>query len=489
MKRKYSRAEFIKLTGLAGAAVLIGACNSQSPTDADDPEKKVEEPDPEKVIEPSTEKHQLTVYRKGDKEYDQFRQGFNKRIDKFPAMIVLCKSTEDVVAAVMLAKENSLPVAIKSGGHCFEGFSCNNGGLVINLSKLNKIEWLDDNRIKVGPGCTLSELYDELLPKKKILPAGSCGSVGIGGLTLGGGYGFFSREHGLTCDSLQELTLVDGNGKIHLSSADNDLLWASRGGGNGNFGVVTSMTFKLQSAPGTFTSHRFKAFNLTSERAFSLLEKWFSLTPLLPLTSFSAFVLNGKTLTLLITNYGEHTDKLEEAIKAITESVDQAKTGKPVRLSAALKNYYGISHPLYFKNASAGLYNGFDEVRDVLPEVLSKVVSTPGMIYQVNTLGGLINDVRFQQGSAFAHRDCAYLSELQCYWETPKHGEKLIAAFEQVQTLFSEAGITRQYRNYPDLNFKKWNDSYFGANLSRLKKMKAKYDPDDLFRFEQSLKA
>jgi FAD/FMN-containing dehydrogenase len=141
------------------------------------------------------------------------------------------------------------------------------GGLVINLSKMNSMEFLENNNIKVGPGCTLFNLYDQILPKKRLLPAGSCGTVGIGGLTMGGGYGLFSRKFGLTCDHLLEATFVDGNGKIHSTKDDPELLWALRGGGAGNFGVVTEMVFRTQEAPSVMRSHHFKARKLDALRA------------------------------------------------------------------------------------------------------------------------------------------------------------------------------------------------------------------------------
>src|SRR5690606_14140152 len=101
------------------------------------------------------------------------------------------------------------------------------------------------------PACLLQEIYASFLPKNRIIPAGSCGTVGIAGLALGGGYGFFSRKYGLTCDHLTRIKLVDGNGKIQDSDGNPKLLWACRGGGNGNFGVVTEMEFKTHPAPST----------------------------------------------------------------------------------------------------------------------------------------------------------------------------------------------------------------------------------------------
>ena len=109
----------------------------------------------------------VTYYKKSDAPYDLLRKGFNKRIEKFPQIIALCSTKEGVAQAVKYAVANKLPIAIKSGGHCMEGFSSNNGGMVINLSLLNKVEWVEDFVVKVGPGCTLANLYNNIVPKQK----------------------------------------------------------------------------------------------------------------------------------------------------------------------------------------------------------------------------------------------------------------------------------------------------------------------------------
>ncbi len=153
-----------------------------------------------------------------------------------------------------------------------------------------------------------------------------------------------------------------------------------------------------------------------------------------------------------------------------------------------MKVFYGALQPLYFKNGSAGFYKSYDDVKDCIEEVFQKVTITPGMIYQVNTLGGKINDVDFSKRSSFAHRDKNYLSELQTYWKVPSKTNQMIRAFEEVQQIFYANGIKDQYRNYPDINFKNWEGAYFGENYQRLQKIKDKYDPRNHFRYEQSIK-
>lgn len=143
---------------------------------------------------------------------------------------------------------------------------------------------------------------------------------------------------------------------------------------------------------------------------------------------------------------------------------------------------------MYFKNASAGLYKNFDEINAFVDKALDVVVSTPGMIYQVNTLGGNIQNTEFEKQSSFPHRLYSYFSELQAYWETPSQQKRLLERFELVQRVFTSNGIKAQYRNYPDINFSNWPELYYGSNYKRLQAIKQRYDPDNLFRYEQSIK-
>ena len=489
--KKIERKKFIQLSLMSGAAIYLNSCGVNS-------EKKIEKTNLEKVSVKTDTITQYPIqqvasptfklYKKDDAEYEILRKGFNKRIQQFPAAISICNTTEEVAQAVHYAIENKLPISIKSGGHSFEGFSCNNGGLVINLSEMNKVAWDDEETISVGPGCKLSKLYDATLPKNKVLPAGSCGGVGIGGLALGGGYGFFSRKYGLTCDNLIELTMVDGKGNIVTTANEKELLWACKGGGNGNFGVITNMKFKVKAAPDFFQSYRFKIKNVTVERAQEVMEKWFSITANLPLTCFSAFVLNGKSVYILLTNYEDKVDGLSTTIAELSAIVDTTTTGTRTPLAKALKVFYGRPNPLNFKNASAGFYKNFEDIRNCIPAVLEKVTHTPGMIYQINTLGGMVNDKNLESQSSYGHRDQNYLSELQTYWEIDSREDKLLKSFEEVQQLFYENGIRSQYRNYPDIHFKNYETAYYGENYGRLQKVKLKFDPDNIFAYAQGIK-
>jgi len=474
MQNNMKRKEFLKLTLFANLGLMVTPVDGFSGYFA-------------KYSSPHSNDN-VTYFKKGDADYEILRKGFNKRIEKFPLIIALCKNATGVTEAINYARQNNLPVAVKSGGHCMEGFSCNDGGMVINLSALNTIEWIDKNNVKLGPGCTLSNIYDAILPKGKILPGGSCAGVGIGGLTLGGGYGLLGRKLGLTCDSLQEITMVDGSGNVRSSINDPELLWACRGGGNGNFGVITEMKFRLSKAPASLQSYRFKCYKADAAKTKTVLQKWFEVTASLPTDCFSAFVLNGKTIYILLTNAGKYNTEVQKVVDVLSALSEKTTKTTPQKITTALKVFYGRREPLYFKNASAGLYKSFADVEKCIDRVIDTVLATPGMIYQVNTLGGNIQNAAFEQASSFPHRAFTYFSELQTYWDMPKQEAKLLEKFQQVQTMFIENGIKAQYRNYPDVNFANWAEDYYGANYSRLQQVKKKYDPNNLIRSEQSIR-
>lgn len=490
-QKNFTKREFLKIAGMGSLGLVFWQCYDSKKEDEKELWTETDRDSTFDSIPKSqlefTEKDVIFITR-NDEKYDALRKGFNKRFDKFPKTIALCLTNLGVQAAVLKAKSDKLKISVKSGGHSFEAFSCGTDSMLINLSQMNKIQWLENDNVMLQPACLLQEIYAEFLPKKRIIPAGSCGTVGVGGLALGGGYGFFSRKYGLTCDNLTRIKMVDGNGNLIDSNDDPELLWACRGGGNGNFCVVTEMYFKTHTAPNSFSSYRLKFRNLNQERFMQLIKAWFNFSGNLPQEAFSAFVLNGKTLTVLVTNFTNHNAAFESSFDELKSLSDEYKPTYNQPLANALKRYYGRKDPLYFKNASAGMYNGIAEIESILPQVFDKVIANLGMIYQINTLGGNINNPEFEKNSAYPHRSFPYLSELQSYWDNASAEKKFISAFEEIQQIFHSHGITAQYRNYPDINFPNWETAYYGKNYKKLQEIKSKFDPEDLFSFEQSVK-
>ena len=479
---QYNRRDFAKLIMLGGIGYTLFSCVD----DTKKGKKTTTETTPE-VTKPKLLPEDIKLYQKADAEYQELRVRFNKRFQQSPTYIAQCFTTQGVSDAIKFAAMNDLKVVVKSGGHSFEGFSSTDNGLVVDVSAMKKMNWHSDHSLTVGAGCVLKELYDEMLPKQRIVPSGSCATVGIAGLTLGGGYGFFSRKYGLTCDSLQEITLVDGNGNILHESGKSAILKACKGGGNGNFGVVTELTFRTYQAPTFFQAFRCKSYKLTTERAKKLLETWFTYTKKLPVTAFSAFVLNGKTLTILITNYVDENTEVMNMYNALEAISDKSTIGSKRPLARALTSFYGVQHPIYFKNACAGLYKDFGTIEGCLDAVLSKVISSKGLIYQINTLGGNINSAAAEKRSVFPHRSFPYLSELQSYWDKSSQEANRLATFQEVQQLFYDHGIKAHYRNYPDINFKEFETAYYGRYLPEIKKIKQQLDPDDRIQHPQSI--
>lgn len=482
----YNRRDFAKLVVLGGIGYTVLSCMDDKKQEKGTTSEKEKEAEVVLTM-PELLPENIKLYQKADAEYQDLAVRFNKRIQQAPTYIAQCFSTQGVVDAMQFANFKDLKVVVKSGGHSFEGFSSTNDGLVVDVAAMKKMQWNPDHSLTVETGCILKELYNEMLPKQRILPSGSCATVGIAGLTLGGGYGFFSRKYGLTCDSLEAITLVDGKGNIHHESGTSAILKACKGGGNGNFGIVTKMKFRTYQAPKFFQAYRCKAYKLTTDRAKNLLETWFTYTQKLPKTAFAAFVLNGKTLTVLITNYADDTKGVMEMYNALKEISDKATIGSKRPLAKALKTFYGVQHPLYFKNACAGLYKDFAEIEGCIDDIISKVISTRGLIYQVNTLGGNINSASSEKRSVFPHRSYPYVSELQSYWDKPSQEASRLEAFKIVQDRFYKHGIRAHYRNYPDINFKDFETSYYGKYLPELKQIKQQLDPDNRIQHPQSI--
>lgn len=424
-----------------------------------------------------------------DSLYGKFSLPYNKRIKTKPSLIAVCSSEKGVQQAITEAKRNHLPVAIKSGGHSFEGFSLNENGMVIELSLMTSMNLAADKIFTAMPGCKLAQVYDYLLPQKRIIPVGSCGGVGISGLTLGGGYGLFSRKWGLTCDSLTGLRMVDGTGRIHDTNDDEELLWACRGGGNGHFGVVTELRFRTQQSPDNLLRYRIKFKNLKPRDASMLCEKWFARTRMLPNDAFSAFVLNSNNLTILITWFEDDSSAAVEKIAlALGEGSHSMTPRESHAIAVAVKKYYGRSDPLHFKNSSAGFYRDFDDLKDGIQDIFTDIAKANDVIFQINTLGGAIADKSKADTAAYPHRMLPYLGELQSYWTEEGQATKYLTLFNAILGKLSALGINRHYGNYPCLEFMDWRAAYYGKpNYRRLQKIKSYYDPESLLQHAQSI--
>lgn len=281
--------------------------------------------------------------------------------------------------------------------------------------------------------------------------------------------------------------MVGADGEIYNTDDHPELLWACKGGGNGNFGIITSFKFRHYAMPPFFSAYTLKYSHLTVEKFSALLDIWFDVTSNFPNEAFSAFVLNGNFLTILITIFRD-IPEFESSFSPLIKQADRYSRSLKKDLPQSMKRYYGRKGPIYFKNASGGLYNGKEDIQTCKRAIFKKVVSTPGIVYQINTLGGNIANEDFASTSCYPHRNRSYLSELQSYWRKESQEDSMTAAFEDIQKLLKDAGINAHYRNYPDIKFTEWEKSYYGQHYARLQTIKRKYDPDDLFYYPQSIR-
>lgn len=427
-----------------------------------------------------------------DAEYSKRRQIFNKRIGLMPRLIAVCLSDKGVQTALQYAAANQLPVAVKSGGHCFEGFSLNNNGLLVDLSLLKNLKYsAADKSFLAQPGAKLGDVYAYLAQFKRLIPVGSCAGVGVAGLTLGGGYGFFSRALGLTCDSLTRVKMVDGQGKL-LDSKDNaELLWACKGGNNGSLGIVTELQFKTHPTPASFTNYRFKYRSLSASKVSQLAERWFGLMPNLPTTCYSSWVLGPTQLTILITDIAERSSPpLQAILRQLGKDATTVQGAQKDEFLRGVQRFRGGTEPMYFKNVSSGYYKGYADIKGLLPSLFAQMqaASLKQNLLQINTLGGAIRDGFSAASAAYPHRNYLYLGEFQVYYDRSSDTPKAESLVNQVQQRFTQAGIQAHYANYPDIGLKNWAQAYYADSYPRLQALKRKLDPNNRIQHPQSVR-
>jgi FAD/FMN-containing dehydrogenase len=463
----------------------------------------------------------------GAPDYHLYSQLWNARYeDVLPAAIVMAADEADVAAAIVLARGEGLDFVLRSGGHSFAGFSTT-PGIVIDVRGLTTVA-VDTAAAtaRVGPGMTNLPLYEALWPYRMAVPAGTCPTVGIAGLALGGGFGRLSPIHGLTSDNLLGLRLIDAEGKVAVvdEKQNPDLLWASRGGGGGNFGAVTELTFRLQPVDMPFTN---VDYTFAWPAALKVLRAWQQWTADRPpqghgyLQLITGAPADGATISVELTFAGD-----PEQAKALARDFIAATGNDPIRtrelsgsfvsterdwLCAGLRpeecGYAGVTPggtiPRYALSGKSDFVRSPwpDEGLGLLIEALGRrqadrVLTPPDFQPGVHdgkvlmeVCGGAIDRIG-PADTAFAHRGMLYLSQYQARW-LPGAAPSVVAAnVDWVRAMFASVAPYRSgasYVNYADRDLADWPEAYYGANLDRLRRIKAKVDPDYVFRFPQSI--
>ncbi|MFC1414135.1 FAD-binding oxidoreductase [Streptacidiphilus sp. N1-12] len=436
----------------------------------------------------------------GDPGYGVARVGFNELNDgQFPAAVARCTSVADVQACLDAARGHGVPIAARSGGHSYLGYSVPNGGLVMDLRPLARIQTQSDGAVRVGAGARLIEVYAALARAGRLMPAGSCPTVGVSGLALGGGIGVLARKYGLTCDRLVSAEVVTADSRVVTASAcsEPDLYWALRGGGGGNFGVVTGFTFSTEAVPDlTVFSLAFPAGS-----AASVTGAWQDWVAGAPPDLWSNCVVSGGTPPTcqvggcLVGTAKELNPLLDRLVAAAgTRPVSRSAQGKSYL--DAMKYMAGCANDTiaqcHLKSEGGRLpREAFVAVSRMLPAALDPqamvrlMTGRDGIDLLLDSLGGAVADLA-PDATAFPHRTA--LASAQVYASaTHANRAAVTAAVDGIRDGLAALGATGAYVNYIDAGLPDWGTAYYGDNLARLKSVSEQYDPDQVFAFPQSV--
>jgi FAD/FMN-containing dehydrogenase len=440
-----------------------------------------------------------TLLKPGDGGYDDARKIWNAMIDRRPALLARCSGTADVMAAVAFARRHNLRLSVRGGGHNIAGSALCDGGLVVDLSAMRSVRVdAKAKRAVVGGGATLRDVDHETQAFGLAVPVGINSTTGIAGLTLGGGFGWLSRLHGLTADNLLSADVVTAEGKPVRASAREhaDLFWGLRGGG-GNFGIVTSFEFKLYPV-GPEVLAGLIVFPLAQGR--QVLQKYRTWLPKMPKEMNVWVVLrkapplpflppevHGKEVVVLALL---HAGRPEAGRKA---AATLSQFGKPVGEHVGMmpfENWQQGFDPLLTPGArnywkSHNLAELSDGAIDRLLEFAGRLPSPHCEVF-VGALGGKINRVP-TKATAYAQRDAEFVLNVHGRWETPSEDNACIAwsrdVFKAI-TPFATGGV---YVNFMTQEETDRVAAAYGPNFARLAKLKAKYDPTNLFRSNQNI--
>jgi FAD/FMN-containing dehydrogenase len=441
------------------------------------------------------------LVRPGDPPYEQGRQIWNGMIDREPAMIARCAGVEDVAAAVSFARDAGLPLAVRGGGHGVAGHAISEGGVVVDLSEMRGVEVdLDRGTARAQGGCTLGDLDGATQRHGLATPLGVVTETGIAGLTLSGGMGWLRRRHGLSCDNLVSAEVVTADGSVVTASEDEneDLFWAIRGAG-GNFGVATSLEYRLHPVgPEVFVTFVF----YPAERAKDVLrscDRFLTDAPddVAPLAvfgrvpeaeDFPSESHGAPFVTLLCVHPGDPAEgeRILRPLREIADPIVDLSGAMPyVEAQAILDEDYPNGRHYYWKSINVTELS--DEVIDRLGRLAAAApspLSTIDIWYQ----GGAMARVG-EEETAIANRATPYLIGIEGNWEPQESDDENVAWVREVfadMDAFSDGGV---YLNFPGF-LEEGSDlmrAGYGRNYERLAEVKARYDPANLFRLNANV--
>jgi len=417
--------------------------------------------------------------------YDAARRPALARFhDVRPIAVVRCASTRDVTRTLAFARHSGTHVVPRGGGHCFAGRS-STAGLVLDLSRLDAVTVRPDGCARMGAGARLAQVYDGLHRSRRAMPAGCGPTVGIAGLTLGGGLGLLGRRHGLTCDALLSARVVLATGRVVDCDLDREpeLFWALRGAGGGQLGVVTSLVFATVAEPRA-TRFELRWPEAAAADVVAGWQGWASEAPDDVTANLSLVAEPGHPLRVVV--LGAVLRRAEPAI-VLLESLaarvgvrpeirHRVLTWRDLKRSFAGQKSQGavvtVSRSEFFSHPmpASAVVQLIDELRSG---------AAPGRReLNLTAMGGAYNRVP-AGATAFVHRSERFLLE-----HVAHDGDQWLGRSWALAHAFASG---RVYPNFPDPDLDDWATAYHGGNAERLRAAKRSYDPERLFRFPQAI--
>jgi len=435
----------------------------------------------------------------GDGGYDDARKLWNGMIDRYPAAVARCTGTADVVAAVNFARVTGLPLAVRGGGHNVSGSAVADGGVVIDLAPMNGVFVDPEARTaRVQGGAVLGDVDRETQLHGLATPLGVVSQTGVGGLTLNGGVGHLRREHGLACDNVRSVEVVTAAGEVVQASESHrpDLFWAVRGGG-GNFGVVTAFEYELHPVGpevfGLFVWYHgddavaamrgFRDWSETAPREASVLP----FTAFVPeIEEFPERSWGEPAIAFLGCFAGDPGDagQVLRPLRTLASPIADLSGPMPyVELQSMLDEDYPDGLRYYWKSVF------LDHLSDEVIELAARYGrASPSALSTVDVwhLGGAIADVP-PDATAYWHREAPFMLNFEANWEAPEDDDRNVAwVREGIEAARALPGVAGQYANFPGFGDDP-STLTFGGNAERLAEVKAAYDPENLFRFNQNV--
>jgi FAD/FMN-containing dehydrogenase len=438
----------------------------------------------------------------GDEGYDEARSVWNGDIDRRPAVIARCTGPDDVAAALRYAQASGLEVAVRGGGHGYWGAAVPEGGLMIDLSPIHHVV-VDPaaRRVRVGGGASLGQLDAATQEHGLAVPAGTVSHTGVGGLTLGGGWGWLSRVHGFTIDNLESAEVVLADGRCVRASATGhpDLFWALRGGG-GNFGVVTEFEFRCHDI-GPIV--QFAMLAVEQDRAADALRAAREIAAGLDRTISPAIVCAAAppapfvpvehhfapVVTMILVGFGdpgEHAAAVAAARDAL-QPLFEVVTPMPY---VALQQMLDDGNPWGTRSYTKGLY--LDVLPDAAIDALAAQLATrrPGHTeILIAPLGGALGDVPDDATAFGGSRSLQYVVAVECKADDAESFARGRRWVRDTWDVLRPAAV--HDGAYVNLNAEFAGDSlrntYGTAKFDRLRKIKAVYDPANVFRHNANI--